>query len=212
MDIYNEDILNRYVSISNSYKDMFNKMGLAYANGRYNKIKEHIKKYNISTEHFKYKERKNLSNEEIFIKNSTSDRTVVKYRIIKDNLIEYKCHSCGCNDEWLGKKMPLILDHINGINNDNRLENLRFLCSNCDSIQDTYKGRNRDKITTKKINIKILENKIKKKEIIDFKITQILEANIDFSKKTWGVEAAKILNCSPQYALKFVKKNILKIT
>ena len=39
--------------------------------------------------------------------------------------------------------MPLILDHINGINNDHKLENLRFLCSNCDSIQDTYKGRNK---------------------------------------------------------------------
>ena len=37
--------------------------------------------------------------------------------------------------------MPLILDHINGINNDNRIENLRFLCSNCDSIQSTYKSK-----------------------------------------------------------------------
>jgi 5-methylcytosine-specific restriction endonuclease McrA len=44
----------------------------------------------------------------------------------------------------MGKIMPLILDHINGISNDNRIENLRFLCSNCDSIQDTYKGRNRN--------------------------------------------------------------------
>jgi len=39
--------------------------------------------------------------------------------------------------------MPLILDHINGVNNDNRLENLRFVCSNCDSQLDTYKSRNR---------------------------------------------------------------------
>ena len=45
--------------------------------------------------------------------------------------------------EWCGKPMPLILDHINGINNDNRLENLRFVCSNCDSQLDTYKSRNK---------------------------------------------------------------------
>jgi hypothetical protein len=38
--------------------------------------------------------------------------------------------------------MVLILDHINGYNNDNRIENLRFVCSNCDSQLDTYKSRN----------------------------------------------------------------------
>lgn len=39
--------------------------------------------------------------------------------------------------------MPLILDHVNGINNDNRIENLRFVCSNCDSQLHTYKSKNR---------------------------------------------------------------------
>ena len=33
------------------------------------------------------------------------------------------------------------INHINGINNDNRIENLRFLCSNCDSQLPTYKNR-----------------------------------------------------------------------
>ena len=50
---------------------------------------------------------------------------------------------CGIGPEWQGKPMPLILDHINGINNDNRLDNLRFVCSNCDSQLPTYKSRNR---------------------------------------------------------------------
>lgn len=49
----------------------------------------------------------------------------------------------GLGSEWQGKPMPLILDHINGINNDNRLENLRFVCSNCDSQLPTYKSKNR---------------------------------------------------------------------
>jgi len=42
----------------------------------------------------------------------------------------------------MGKPMPLILDHINGINNDNRIENLRFVCSNCDTQLPTYKSKN----------------------------------------------------------------------
>lgn len=41
----------------------------------------------------------------------------------------------------MGKPLVLILDHKNGVNNDNRLENLRFVCSNCDSQLETYKNR-----------------------------------------------------------------------
>jgi hypothetical protein len=38
----------------------------------------------------------------------------------------------------MGKKMSLILDHINGINNDNRIENLRIVCPNCNATLDTH--------------------------------------------------------------------------
>ena len=64
-----------------------------------------------------------------------------KDRIINQNLLIYECSICGLK-EWLGKKLSLILDHINGINNDNRLENLRFVCHNCDSLLPTYKSKN----------------------------------------------------------------------
>ncbi|WP_296683441.1 hypothetical protein [Flavobacterium sp.] len=73
-----------------------------------------------------------------------SIRGQLKRFIVKNNIIPYICDECKCDDNWRGKKMPLILDHKNGIRDDNRLDNLRFLCSNCDSIQDTYKGRNKN--------------------------------------------------------------------
>jgi uncharacterized membrane protein YraQ (UPF0718 family) len=53
---------------------------------------------------------------------------------------------------------------------------------------------------------KILENKQKRENHRIFIIHKILNSNIDFSKKTWGVELSKILNKSPQYCLRFVKK------
>lgn len=81
--------------------------------------------------------------EEVFCENSTYARHSIKARIRSRNLIEYKCACCGIGPEWQGKPMPLILDHINGINNDNRLTNLRFVCSNCDSQLPTYKSKNR---------------------------------------------------------------------
>jgi hypothetical protein len=83
-----------------------------------------------------------FNKEEVFIENSKVRRGRIKELIIKENLIEYKCDGCGNCGEWMGKKIVLDLDHINGVNNDNRLENLRFLCPNCHSQTSTYKGRN----------------------------------------------------------------------
>lgn len=50
---------------------------------------------------------------------------------------EYRCKICGITD-WLGTPLVLHLDHVNGINNDNRRENLRLLCPNCHSQTETY--------------------------------------------------------------------------
>jgi Zn finger protein HypA/HybF involved in hydrogenase expression len=83
------------------------------------------------------------SNDVIFIENSTYSNEMVKQRIVKDNLLEYKCVKCGV-DSWCGETIVLDLDHINGNNRDNRLTNLRYLCPNCHSQTDTYKGRNKN--------------------------------------------------------------------
>jgi hypothetical protein len=80
---------------------------------------------------------------EVFVADSTYPRHKLKERIIKQKLIEYHCACCGIGPEWNDKPMPLILVIKNGINNDNRLDNLRFVCSNCDSQLDTYKSRNK---------------------------------------------------------------------
>ena len=85
------------------------------------------------------------TNEEVFVENSTYARHNIKRRILKNNLIKYVCDECGIGPIWNGKTMPLILDHINGVNNDNRLSNLRFVCSNCDSQLPTYKNRRGNK-------------------------------------------------------------------
>ena len=85
-----------------------------------------------------------FSNEEVFVENSSYARHRLKARIIEEQMLPYECaiDVCDIKDEWHGKEVVLILDHINGINNDNRLENLRLVCPMCESQLPTYKSRN----------------------------------------------------------------------
>jgi len=54
-----------------------------------------------------------------------------------------KCAICGMAPEWNGKPLVFILDHIDGHASNNKRENLRCICPNCDSQLDTYKSRNK---------------------------------------------------------------------
>ncbi len=69
------------------------------------------------------------------------NRTHVKGRLLRAGLLENRCDECGLR-EWRGKPLIVHIDHVNGIKNDNRLENLRMLCPNCHSQTETYGGKN----------------------------------------------------------------------
>ncbi len=75
------------------------------------------------------------------LSSSKRGRGHVKGRLIRAGLLTNRCEECGIT-EWLGKRLTMQLDHINGVKNDNRLANLRMLCPNCHSQTDTYSGKN----------------------------------------------------------------------
>lgn len=79
--------------------------------------------------------------DEIFCKNSLKTNSLVKRIILLQNLIKYECSECKLQPNWNNKKLVLELHHINGIRNDNTLENLTFLCPNCHSQTPTFNGR-----------------------------------------------------------------------
>lgn len=79
----------------------------------------------------------------ILIANSPyTNRGRLKIRLLAAGLLKNECAICGMGPEWQGAALVMVLDHINGVNNDNRLDNLRLLCPNCNSQTPTFSGRN----------------------------------------------------------------------
>lgn len=114
----------------------------------YSQVKQRMTDLNLDFSIFKGKNSiykntaaKTVTPEILFKNNCKHNRNILRRYIIKNELIPYKCSICGLTT-WNNKTISLELDHINGINNDNRLENLRFLCPNCHSQTTTYGSRN----------------------------------------------------------------------
>jgi Zn finger protein HypA/HybF involved in hydrogenase expression len=80
---------------------------------------------------------------EPFCEGSVTNPSSVKSLIIKKNLLPYKCAMCNMDPFWNGMELKFQLDHINGIRNDHRMENLRLLCPNCHSQTDTFCAKNK---------------------------------------------------------------------
>lgn len=78
---------------------------------------------------------------EILVRDSTYSRGKLKERLYCEGVKKRKCEMCGQGERWRGSWMSLILDHINGVHDDNRLANLRIICPNCAATLDTHCGR-----------------------------------------------------------------------
>jgi hypothetical protein len=108
-----------------------------------------VKKWGISTEHFDPNAARSVASrararplEELMVENSTYDRGKLKRRLLAEGIKARVCEMCGQGEVWQGRRMSLVLDHINGVSNDHRLENLRMVCANCAATLDTHCGRN----------------------------------------------------------------------
>jgi hypothetical protein len=79
---------------------------------------------------------------EVLVEGSSFSRQQLKKRLFAEGLKERRCELCEQGELWRGRRLSLILDHINGVSDDNRLENLRIVCPNCAATLDTHCGRN----------------------------------------------------------------------
>ena len=145
IDTFSDEDFSKIVKESSTMLEVAQKLGYtSHSGSNGNRIRYRIDQLKLSTDHFTLGNRRPIKRtpENIFIENSTaSQKTVRKYYLI-GNYSEYKCSICGQEPFWNNQELTLILDHINGKNHDDRLENLRWVCPNCNQQLDTTNGKN----------------------------------------------------------------------
>lgn len=151
IDQYTKEEFEQIVKHSHTIKEVISKLGYSTCNGRNSDtVKKRIEKYNIDISHFTSTVSPiKRSEDNIFIENSTASQATLRRWYLKGNYTPYICSICEQKPFWQNKELTLILDHINGHNHDDRLENLRWVCPNCNQQLDTTNGKNH-KILTKK--------------------------------------------------------------
>ena len=146
---YTLEDVRKAVENSKSIASVLRFLGLRPVGGNYKTIHRLIKENQLDTSHFTgqgwnvglgFNPKPTLSDDIVFVKDSKyncSWRIRERYKRVTGIT---HCEQCGLS-EWLGQDIPLEIHHINGINTDNRLDNLILLCPNCHALTDNYRGR-----------------------------------------------------------------------
>jgi transposase-like protein len=146
---YSDDELRRAVGASFSWAETLRRLGYCPSGNNWRTLKNRVAELGISTKHFDpyaasraRGPQRRIPLEEVLVRGSTYNRGALKRRLYQAGLKTRRCELCGQGETWRGHRINLILDHINGVRDDNRLENLRIVCPNCAASLDTHCGRN----------------------------------------------------------------------
>lgn len=148
---YTDEEFAQAVAESTSIRQTLIKLGVKAVGGNYATAKNKVIKMKLDVSHHtgkgwnkggKFVPTPAKPLDEILVENSTYQSYKLKNRLYEAGLAKPQCYICGLL-EWNGQKLSFHLDHMNGISNDNRLENLQILCPNCHSQTDTYCGKNK---------------------------------------------------------------------
>jgi len=155
---YRKENIEPIIKEAKNWTDVLRSLNMSLHGNSRTTLKKYVKLYDINISHFETdKERyyrvngnsgvkKRISLSEILVSGSTYTNTNhLKNRLYDEGIKERTCEKCGQDERWYGEKISLILDHINGINNDNRIENLRIVCPNCNATFPTHGGKNVNK-------------------------------------------------------------------
>jgi hypothetical protein len=147
---YSESEAREAIASSLCYSEALQKLGLRPAGGNHRLFRKYVDEvWRIPTDHFDPNQRRSaklkrsppVPLDQVLTSNSSYMRSALKRRLYETGLKDRRCELCGQGEKWRGMLISLILDHINGIPDDNRLENLRIVCPNCAATLETHCGR-----------------------------------------------------------------------
>jgi len=147
---YSEHEAREAVESSFCYSEALRKLGLRPVGGNHHLFRKYVDEiWAIPTGHFDperarraaSKRRRPIPLDDVLVPGSIYSRAKLKERLYESGLKARECELCGQGELWHGSRMSLIIDHINGIPDDNRLDNLRIVCPNCAATLDTHCGR-----------------------------------------------------------------------
>ena len=143
----NVDALRELVAEKRNIGSCLDALGIRRSGKSYQTFREVCEAHGIDLDFPEaYASTRMVPNSEIFVENSkyTNNRIELKKKALRAGYLpDNSCSICSQGPVWNGKPLVLQLDHINGINNDNRPENLRLLCPNCHTQTDTFAGKKR---------------------------------------------------------------------
>lgn len=141
---YSKDVLEPIIKGSKTWSEVCRKLCRCLGGTTVNALKANAVEHNLSYAHFVGRRAASLyrvSPEHVLQLNSNYSRSKVKSALLELDVYPYICRNCKLGPEWMGQPLTLILDHINGDGEDHRVENLRFLCPNCNEQLPTNKGK-----------------------------------------------------------------------
>lgn len=146
---YSEAAAREAIAGATCWADALRTLGMCPTGGGHAVLKKYAEQWKISTEHFdpdigrrRAGQRRRRPIREILVEGSSYSRGSLKRRLYREGLKQRRCELCGQTEIWRGRRMSLIIDHVNGVRDDNRLENLRIICPNCAATLSTHCGRN----------------------------------------------------------------------
>lgn len=140
------------VKTSKTKKEVAKRLGYSSDGGTTHRtLNNFFAKNNIDIEHLETKSVPVYTEDTVFCENGTISQHSLVNWYKKGNYSKYQCSICGQQPFWNNKPLIMILDHINGNHTDDRLENLRWVCPNCNYQLDTTGYKKSRVLKTKEI-------------------------------------------------------------